>query len=94
MLERKRLVELIRQRFVDAEVILKDLTGTQDHYDLQVVSSDFEQMSPLARHRAVYATLRGHFDGDIHALALQTLTPTEAGASSPNPLTGSTKDNL
>jgi stress-induced morphogen len=35
---------------------------------------------PLARHRLVYATLGDLMGGEIHALALRTLTPEEHGA--------------
>jgi len=45
-----------------------------------VVCSDFQGKLPLARHRMVYATLGALMGNEIHALALKTLTPAEAGA--------------
>ena len=45
-----------------------------------VVSEAFAGKLPLARHRLVYATLGERMGGEIHALALRTLTPEEAGA--------------
>lgn len=48
------------------------------HFEATVVSGAFEGKLPLARHRMVYATLGERMGGEIHALALRTLTPTEA----------------
>ncbi len=49
------------------------------HFEATVVSDAFAGKLPLARHRMVYATLGDRMGGEIHALALKTLTPTEAG---------------
>jgi len=49
------------------------------HFEATVVSEAFAGKLPLARHRMVYATLGDLMGGAIHALALKTLTPGEAG---------------
>ncbi|MCX7514036.1 BolA family protein [Frateuria hangzhouensis] len=49
------------------------------HFEATVVASQFAGKLPLARHRMVYATLGELMGGAIHALALKTLTPEEAG---------------
>ncbi|QNH20476.1 BolA family transcriptional regulator [Xanthomonas sp. GW] len=49
------------------------------HFEATVVSEDFAGKLPLARHRMVYATLGELMGGAIHALALTTLTPEQAG---------------
>lgn len=49
------------------------------HFEARVVSDAFTGKLPLARHRMVYATLGERMGGEIHALALKTLTPQEAG---------------
>ena len=48
------------------------------HFEATVVCEAFAGKLPLARHRMVYATLGGRMGGEIHALALRTLTPDEA----------------
>ncbi|RMH94109.1 BolA/IbaG family iron-sulfur metabolism protein [Lysobacter pythonis] len=48
------------------------------HFEALVVSEAFAGKLPLARHRMVYATLGEKMGGDIHALALKTMTPEEA----------------
>jgi acid stress-induced BolA-like protein IbaG/YrbA len=58
-----------------------DVAGADGvHFEATVVASQFAGKLPLARHRLVYATLGGLMGGEIHALALQTLTPEEAAA--------------
>jgi acid stress-induced BolA-like protein IbaG/YrbA len=48
------------------------------HFEATVVCSAFAGKLPLARHRMVYATLGERMGGEIHALALRTVTPEEA----------------
>ena len=50
------------------------------HFEATVVADQFAGKLPLARHRLVYATLGDLMGGAIHALALKTLTPAEAGS--------------
>ena len=49
------------------------------HFEATVVCEAFAGKLPLARHRMVYATLGDLMGGAIHALALKTITPGEAG---------------
>ena len=50
------------------------------HFRVDVVSSAFSGMTPIARHRAVYAAVGALMDTDIHALAIRARTPEEAGS--------------
>ena len=68
--------ELIRQGLPGAEVEVQGEDGV--HFEARVVSAAFAGKLPLARHRLVYATLGELMGGEIHALALKTLTPDEA----------------
>ena len=49
------------------------------HFTVEIASDAFAGMSPLARHRAVYAALGGMMDSDIHALAIRAREPGEPG---------------
>jgi acid stress-induced BolA-like protein IbaG/YrbA len=51
------------------------------HFEAVVVCEAFRGKLPLARHRMVYATLGDRMGGEIHALALRTLTPDEMRTS-------------
>ena len=48
------------------------------HFEATVVAEAFRGKLPLARHRMVYATLGDRMGGEIHELALKTVTPEEA----------------
>jgi acid stress-induced BolA-like protein IbaG/YrbA len=50
------------------------------HFEATVIADAFEGKLPLARHRMVYAALGDRIGGEIHALALRTLTPAELAA--------------
>jgi BolA family transcriptional regulator, general stress-responsive regulator len=49
------------------------------HFRVDVVSSAFAGMTPIARHRAVYAAVGELMTTDIHALVIRARTPAEVG---------------
>ncbi|QWE13456.1 BolA family transcriptional regulator [Polynucleobacter sp. AP-Titi-500A-B4] len=49
------------------------------HFKLTIVAPQFQGLSPVARHRAIYAALNRHIPKEIHALTISALTPEEAG---------------
>jgi len=55
------------------------------HFRVLIVADAFRGQDRLARQRAVYAALGTAMQGDIHALALRTLTPEEWAAGNPRP---------
>jgi stress-induced morphogen len=60
---------------------VKDLTGTADHYEADVVSPAFEGKKTMERHRMVYGILSAELaSGEVHALTLQTRAPGEVRA--------------
>lgn len=71
------LEALLRQSFPSAQITLKDLTGGQDHWQAEITDEAFRGLSPIARHRKVYAALAEEMKGPIHALSLKTLAPGE-----------------
>jgi stress-induced morphogen len=72
------IVKMIQAAIPDAEVQVRDLTGTRDHFSVTVVSQSFEGEFPVKRHRKVNAALAEPLQtGEIHALQLNTYTPTQ-----------------
>jgi stress-induced morphogen len=63
---------LIKARFPDARIELKDLAGDNDHWAAHVVSTAFEGKSRLQQHQMVYEALGGRMGGVLHALQLTT----------------------
>jgi BolA family transcriptional regulator, general stress-responsive regulator len=55
----------------------KDGRG-ESHFRICVVSEQFEGLSRVARQRIINDILREELAGQIHALAMKTLTPAEA----------------
>ncbi|MCA9629905.1 MAG: BolA family transcriptional regulator [Myxococcales bacterium] len=78
MLAPTELEQRLLASFPDAKLQITDLTGTQDHYQLRIVSGRFTGQAPLARHRMVYAALGEAMHGPIHALSFEALAPSEA----------------
>lgn len=48
------------------------------HFKLTIVAPEFEGMSKVARHRAIYGALNKHFPAAIHALTILAFTPSES----------------
>ncbi|HEY4057903.1 MAG TPA: BolA family transcriptional regulator [Kofleriaceae bacterium] len=61
----------------DAIVELKDLTGTEDHWEARIISAAFAGKSLMQRHRLVNAALAEELKGPIHALTMDTKAPGE-----------------
>jgi len=51
----------------------------ESHFSVRVVAATFAGRSQVERQRAVYALLQDELQGPVHALALTTQTPEEAG---------------
>ena len=52
--------------------------GGRKHFRVRIVAAAFRGQSRVARHRAVYAALGDAMRHQIHALAIEALTPDEA----------------
>ncbi len=61
--------------FPDAQIKIDDLAGDGDHYRARIVSKAFIGLSRIRQHQLVYAALKGKMGGELHALALETQTP-------------------
>jgi len=76
MVEAEVLEERIRQGVGDvSHVLVRDLTGTKDHWEALVVSEAFAGKTPIEQHQMVYAALGDLMAGPVHALALKTYSP-------------------
>lgn len=75
MIDPNALREKLLRAFPGADIEVKDLTGTKDHYRARIVSSAFAGKSRIEQHRMVYAAVGEDMKGPVHALALETLTP-------------------
>ena len=76
MITQDELASLIRVALPDATVEASDWTGTQDHYNVRVVSSGFRGVPLIDQHRLVYSAVDAALkDGRLHAIQIKTEAP-------------------
>ena len=81
----ERLRERLEAEFSPIELLIVDdshlhaghagAAGGQSHFRVRIVAEAFRGLSPVARHRLVYAALADLLKSDIHALGLEALPP-------------------
>ncbi len=69
---RETLEGFLSEAFPDAEIVLTDLAGDNDHWQAEIASPQFKGKTRIAQHQMVYAALKGTMGGELHALALKT----------------------
>ena len=74
------IAQLIEQHLPGSQA--KVQTDGQGHYEAIVICAAFAGKRSLLRHQMVYGTLGTRVGREIHALALETLTPEEWQARS------------
>ena len=72
-MEKTIIAQKLLQDFPDAQVQLVDLTGTGDHWRIDIKSARFKGLTPIAQHRLVYQALDEFMPNAIHALQLNTV---------------------
>ena len=81
-----RITSLLQQRLLPAHLEVRDDSAAhaghasahgKGHFHLRIVSTCFAGMKPLQRHRLVNEVLSPLFATELHALAMETLTPDE-----------------
>lgn len=69
-------IEQVLKDALSAEQVL--VGGDGRHFEITVVSAQFEGQRPVKKQQMVYAVLNEKIaDGTIHAVMMQTLTPAE-----------------
>jgi BolA protein len=76
---------LLQQRLKPAHLEVRDdsrahaghANAGKGHFHLKIVSTCFEGLKPVQRHRLVNEALAALFETEVHALGLETLTPDE-----------------
>jgi len=76
MISSNHVESMIKAEIPDAQVQIQDLTGGGDHYQVSVVSSNFEGKGLVQQHQMVYGAVRQAMSTEaIHALSVKTYTP-------------------
>jgi len=69
----EEIKSLIEESIPDAEIIIKDLAGDENHYSATIKSKIFSGKSKIEQHKLVYKALKGKMGNELHALALNTM---------------------
>jgi stress-induced morphogen len=64
--------KMIKIVFPDAGVQVRDMTGTGDHFEIEVVSKDFVGKTRVQQHQRVHQALAKEMGRRIHAVQIRT----------------------
>ena len=64
---------LIKTAIPDAEIVIKDLAGDDNHYSATIKSKLFSGKTKIEQHKLVYKALNGKMGNELHALELNTI---------------------
>ena len=71
-IEQVKLENLLKEKFPEANILVKDLAGDNNHYSVTIESSVFNDLNRVQQHQLVYQSLDGLMDSELHAMQLQT----------------------
>lgn len=70
----EELEQRLNSNFPGADILVTDLTGTEDHYEVRIIAPQFEGMNRIQQHKAVMAAVDAELkSGELHALSLKTM---------------------
>lgn len=71
----QQIQERLKSAFPDGQIEVRDMTGTQDHWEVSVRSSTFKGLSRIERHHQVMNVFAEELkSGEVHALSIRTET--------------------
>ena len=74
MITKKEVINLITKKIPNSEVLVENFKGN-DHLQVTVISSEFNELSLIKQHKLVYSALKDELASEvIHALSLKTET--------------------
>ncbi len=68
-----KLKQILEFSFKDADIAIKDLVGDNDHYRVEIKSSQFNNKSRIEQHKIVNKALATELEGELHALQIKTI---------------------
>jgi stress-induced morphogen len=72
-MQAEQLKARLIEAFPDAEIAVFDLTGTQDHWQVQITTKFFQGLSRIQQHQMVMKVFDPELKtGEVHALSLKT----------------------
>ena len=72
-LKLEEIKNLIKKSIPDAEILIEDTAGDENHYCATIKSKVFIGKTKIEQHKLVYKALDGKMGNELHALALTTI---------------------
>ena len=72
-LKLEEIKNLIKEAIPDAEIIIQDLAGDENHYSATIKSKIFNGKNKIEQHKMVYKSLKGKMGNELHALSINTM---------------------
>ena len=73
-MKKEDIEKMIKQSISDANIVIEDLRGDEDHYSATIISKSFKGKTKIEQHKMVYESLEGKMGNELHALMLKTKT--------------------
>lgn len=69
----EQMEKRIRDAFPDCDVVVTDLTGTQDHWEVRIATQALQGLSRIQKHQKVMGVFDAELKtGEVHALTIKT----------------------
>ena len=72
-LKSEEIKNLIKEAIPDAEIVIQDLAGDENHYSATIKSKIFNGKNKIEQHKMVYKSLKGKMGNELHALSISTM---------------------
>lgn len=69
------LLQILKANMPEAEIVVRDMVGDGDHFEIKVGSQKFQGKSLVDQHRMVHQALNGLAGGAVHAVKIVTYIP-------------------
>lgn len=66
--------DILKNDFPNSEVTVEDLTGTQDHLSVTIISERFQGLRLIQQHQLVMDSLKAKLSENLHAIKIKTIT--------------------
>jgi stress-induced morphogen len=71
----QQITDTIKTALPNAEIILQDLAGDGDHWQVTVIDSAFEGLARVRQHKLVMDAFGSDMGTTLHALSIKTQVP-------------------
>ena len=69
----EEIKSLVIESIPDAEIVIQDLAGDNNHYSATIKSKLFAGKSKIEQHKLVYKAVKGKMGNELNALARNTI---------------------